>query len=80
MLFGAAMCLIAISFLSAWPFWKWLKFPPASDSLYRRTQAQVNKDPKLKLAWDIALQDGVLTYEEAKAILESAGEKVEPEK
>jgi hypothetical protein len=29
--------------------------------------------------WDEAMRDGVLSWEEAKAILEKAGEKGEPE-
>ena len=48
--------------------------------MYERTKAVVDKNPNLKPAWDIATQDGVLTWEEAKVILEAAGEKAEPEK
>jgi hypothetical protein len=77
---GAVLGLISIVFFTAWPIWKWIKFPPASAALYARVQAQVQKEPKLKLAWDVALQDEVLTHQEAKAIMESVGEKVEPEK
>jgi hypothetical protein len=66
-------------FFVSWPIWKAIKFRPVSAALYQRTKAAVDKDPRLKPAWDIALQDDVLTYSEAKVILESAGEKVEPE-
>jgi hypothetical protein len=65
--------------IAAWPFWKWLKVKPVSASLYERTKAVVEKNPRLQPAWDNAMQDGVLTWPEAKAILESAGEKAEPE-
>jgi len=76
---GAVLGLTAMVFFVSWPVWKWLKFKPVSAALYERTKAAVDKDPRLKPAWDIALQDDVLTYPEAKVILESAGEKVEPE-
>ena len=46
---------------------------------YARTKAAVEKNPRLQPAWDIALQDDVLTWPEAKVILESAGEKAEPD-
>jgi len=47
---------------------------------YARTKAAAEKNPRLQPAWDIALQDDVLTWPEAKVILESAGEKAEPDK
>jgi hypothetical protein len=46
---------------------------------YARTKAAAEKNPRLQPAWDIALQDDVLTWPEAKVILESAGEKAEPD-
>ena len=39
----------------------------------------VEKNPQLQPAWAIAMQDDVLTYPEAKIIIEAAGEKVEPQ-
>jgi hypothetical protein len=75
---GAILGITAMVFLASWPVWKWLMFKPVSASLYERTKAAVDKNPRLKPAWDIALQDGVLTREEANVILESAGEKAEP--
>jgi hypothetical protein len=77
---GAILGLVAMVFLLSWPAWKWIKFRPVSVSMYERTKAAVEKNPRLQPAWDIAMQDGVLTWEEAKVILESAGEKAEPEK
>jgi hypothetical protein len=79
MTLGAILGLMAMVFFVSWPAWKWLKFRPVSASLYERTKAAVEKNPRLKPAWDIAMEDGVLTWSEAKVILESAGEKVEPE-
>jgi hypothetical protein len=52
-------------------------FRPCSAATYERTKAAVEKNPRLQPAWDIALQDGVLTWDEAKVILEGAGEKAE---
>jgi hypothetical protein len=79
-MFGAVLCLVAIVSFSLWPLWKWLSVRKASAALEERTRAAVEKHPELKPAWNIAMQDGVLTWEEAKEILEAAGEKVEPEK
>ena len=76
---GAILGLVAMVFLLSWPAWKWIKFRPVSASMYERTKMAVEKNPRLQPAWDIAMQDGVLTWEEAKVILESAGEKAEPE-
>jgi hypothetical protein len=78
-LFGAILCLVATVSIAAWPVWKWLKHKPVSAALYERTKAAVEKNPRLQPAWDKAMEDGVLTYPEAKEILESAGEKVEPD-
>jgi hypothetical protein len=79
MVFGAILGHVAMVFFVSWPVWKWIKFKPVSASLYERTKAAVEKNPRLQPAWDIAMEDGVLTWYEAKVILESAGEKVEPE-
>ena len=79
MLFGAILWLVAMVFFASWPVWKWFKFKPVSASLYERTKAAVEKNSRLQPAWDIALQDGVLTWPEAKVIPESASEKADPE-
>ena len=77
MMFGAILALVAMVFFLSWPAWKWIMFKPVSASTYERTKAAVEKNPRLQPAWDVALQDGVLTWPEAKVILESAGEKAE---
>jgi hypothetical protein len=76
--FSAILCLVAILSFSAWPLWKRLHSKHASVALEARTRALVEKHPELKPAWDIAMQDGVLTTEEAKVIVEAAGEKLGP--
>jgi len=76
---GAVLGLMAMVFLASWPVWKSIKFKSVSAATYERTKAAVEKNPRLQPAWDIALQDGVLTWPEAKLILESAGEKAEPD-
>ena len=76
---GVVLGVMAMVFFAAWPVWKWLKFKPVSAALYERTKAAVDRDQRLKPAWDIAMEDGVLTWFEAKVILEAAGEKAGPE-
>jgi hypothetical protein len=78
-LIGAVLCFAAIVSIAAWPVWKWISPTPANAALFARTQAAVEKNPHLKPMWDEAMRDGVLSREEAKAILEKAGEKAEPE-
>ena len=39
----------------------------------------VEQNPQLKPDWDKAMEDGVLTWPEANAILEKVGEKADPE-
>jgi hypothetical protein len=78
-MWGAVLCLMAMVFFVSWPVWKGIKFKSVSAATYARTKAAVEKNPRLQPAWDIALQDDVLTWAEAKVILESAGEKAEPD-
>jgi len=74
---SAVLCLVAMVFFVSWPLWKAIKFKPVNAATYARTKAAVEKNPRLQPAWDIALQDDVLTWPEAKVILQSAGEKAE---
>jgi hypothetical protein len=78
-MFAVILCLVAIGSFSAWPLWERLHVKRASAALQARTKALVDKHPELKPAWNIAMQDGVLTQDEAKEIVEGAGEKFEPE-
>lgn len=66
-----------MSFFAGWPFWKWVYMRSASSAVQAQAKALVDKDPQLKVAWDVAMQDDVLTLSEAKIIIESAGGKIE---
>jgi hypothetical protein len=68
---------MAMAFFAGWPFWKWLDKHAANAAVQARTRALVDKNPQLKTAWDVAMQDGVLTGPEAKIIVEAAGEKMD---
>lgn len=76
-LVGAVLALMAMSFFAGWPFWKWLDKHAANAAVQARTRALVDKNPQLKTAWDVAMQDDVLTLPEAKIIVEAAGEKID---
>jgi hypothetical protein len=76
----AIVALVAMaSLIVAWPMYKKYRLTPVSALLQERTKKAVEKNPQLQPDWDKAMEDGVLTWPEAKAILEKAGEKVEPE-
>jgi hypothetical protein len=75
----AILALLAMTvFILAWPIYKKFSLKPVSASLMERTKKVVEKNPHLQPDWDRAMADGVLTWPEAKAILEKAGEKAEP--
>lgn len=76
---GVVLTLIAIASFAAWPFWMWMIQEKANAALIARTQALVDKNPELKPAWDDAMKDEVLTRDEAKGIIESAGETLGPD-
>jgi hypothetical protein len=78
-LVATIICLVAIVAFAAWPVWVWLQPKPASRPLFERTKAVVERNPQLRPAWDRAMEDGVLTWQEAKEILESAGQTVSPD-
>jgi hypothetical protein len=79
-LIWAVLALVAMAcFVAAWPIYKKYSIKPVSTSLMERTKKAVEKNPQLQPDWDKAMEDGVLTWPEAKAILEKAGEKAEPE-
>jgi hypothetical protein len=68
-----------MAFFAGWPFWKWVHTRPVREKLRERTQALADANVQLKPAWDVAIQDGVLTLPEAKIIVEAAGEDVGPD-
>ena len=63
-----------------WPVYKKLTRKKASPALMERTRKAVEKHPELNPDYDKAMEDGVLSYDEAKEILEKAGETVGPDK
>ncbi len=74
------LALVAmVGFLISWPLYKKYRVKAASAALVERTKNVVEKNPRLKPDWDKAMEDGVLTWPEANAILEKAGEKADPE-
>jgi hypothetical protein len=76
----AVLALLAmVSLVAAWPIYKKLSLKPVSAAVMERTKKAVEKNPQLQPDWDKAVEDGVLTWPEAKSILEKAGEKAEPE-
>jgi hypothetical protein len=68
-----------VSFLIGLTLYNKYRLTPVSASLMDRTKGIVEKNPPLQPDWDRAMQDGVLTWPEANAILEKVGEKAEPE-
>jgi hypothetical protein len=80
MVIGAILVLVAMAcFVVALPIYRKYSLKPASASLRERTKKVVEQNPRLRPDWDRAMEDGVLTWPEANAILEKVGEKAEPE-
>lgn len=74
------LALIALLAFAALPIYnKYRTMRAVSASLQQRTQSAVEKNAQLQPDWDRAMADSVLTFAEAKEILEKAGEKVEAE-
>jgi hypothetical protein len=80
MVIGAILVILAVTPFVVWPIAKKLTMRAASAQLHERTKTLVDRDARLQAEWTQAMEDGVLTEDEARAILEKAGEKVEPEK
>jgi hypothetical protein len=78
-IWGILALLAMASFILAWPIYKKLYLGAARAALVERTRKVVEKNPHLQPDWDKAMEDGVLTWREADAILQKAGEKAEPE-
>jgi hypothetical protein len=76
---GLTLALMAMAFFAGWPFWSWLNKKAVSSTLRARTESLVEKNPQLQPAWQVALEDDVLTWPEAKIIVQAAGEKIDPQ-
>ena len=79
LIMGTVLTLLALLPFLARPIYKSLILKKASPALIERTNKAVEKHPELKPDYDKAMEDGVLSYDEAKAILEKAGETVGPD-
>jgi hypothetical protein len=79
LILGSGLTLLALLPFLGWPVYKMLTLKKASPALIERTKKAVEKHPELKADYDKAMEDGVLSYDEAKQILEKAGETVGPD-
>ena len=76
---GTVLMFLALLPFLGWPVYKKLTLKKASPALIERTKKAVEKHPELKPDYDKAMEDDVLSYDEAKEILEKAGETVRPD-
>ena len=79
LIFGTVLTFLALVPFVGWPLYKKLTLKKASAALIERTGKAVEKHPELKPDYDKAMEDGVLSYDEAKEILGKAGETVGPD-
>ena len=79
LIIGTVLTFLALLAFVGWPVYKKLTLKKASPALIERTKKAVEKHPELKPDYDKAMEDGVLSYDEAKEILEKAGETVGPD-
>lgn len=70
---------MAMTFFVAGPVWTWIYAQRVSSRVFESTKLRVEKYPQLQPAWEIAMQDGVLTISEAKVMADSVGEDLGPE-
>jgi hypothetical protein len=76
---GVVLAFLALIPFVGWPLYKKLTRKKASAALIERTKKAVEKHPELKPDYDKAMEDGALSYDKAKEILEKAGETVGPD-
>lgn len=76
---GFVLMMGALAGFVGWPLWNKITFRAASAQLQARTKGLVDANPTLRPDWDAAMQDNALSFDEAKGIVEKAGEKVDPE-
>jgi hypothetical protein len=73
------LALLALLPFVGWPLYKRFTLRRASPALIERTTKALGSHPELKPDYDKAMEDGILSYDEAKEILEKAGETVRPD-
>jgi hypothetical protein len=79
LILGTVLVFLALIPFLGWPVYKQLTLKRASQALIERTTKAVERHPELKPDYDKAMEDGVLSRDEAKEILEKAGETVGPD-
>lgn len=79
LILGTVLVFLALIPFLGWPVYKQLTLKRASAALIERTTKAVERHPELKPDYDKAMEDGVLSRDEAKEILEKAGETVGPD-
>jgi hypothetical protein len=79
MIFGTALMFLSLLPIVGWPVYEKLRVKKASAALIERTRKAIEQHPELKPEYDKAMEDGVLTYDEAKGLLEKSGETVGPD-
>jgi hypothetical protein len=79
LIFGTVLTFLALLPLVGWPLYEKLTVKKASPALIERTRKAMEKHPELKPDYDKAMEDGVLSYDKAKELLEKTGETVGPD-
>jgi hypothetical protein len=79
LIIGTVLTLLALLPFVGWPLYKKLTVRKASPALIERTRQAMEKHPELKADYDRAMEDGVLSHDEAKELLEKTGETVGPD-
>jgi hypothetical protein len=79
LIFGTVLTFLAVLPLVGWPVYKKLAVRKASPAMIERTRSAMERHPELKPEYNKAMEDGVLSYDEAKELLEKAGETAGPD-
>ena len=79
-LIGVILISIAMLSFVSWPLLRKLLIKKANAELVQRTKLLVERNSQLQAGWDTAMEDDVLSFAEAKMLVERAGEKIESEK
>lgn len=80
LIFGTVLMFLALVPFLVWPLYKKMTLRKASAAMIERTKKAVVKHPELKPDYDRAVEeDGDLSSDKAKEILEKAGETVKPD-
>ena len=72
---SGVILIVIIICIAGFSFWYRAGNKPVSASLNESVKKIVGDDSELKVEYDKALEDGILTLWEAQAIIDRAGEK-----